>query len=362
MRKSMKQPVLGIAATVVCIVVSLAIVALFDPATFGTWATLILEAMVPGQIVLSLVWESTYPGFVGRLAQPVKGLVLAALMTVAGFIVAPIALLFVGGWVTPPTPYVLLFLIFSVVVAFWLITQMQCWPLTAITEHPLGVGVGTWLLSYILAYFIFQVFFDFGFLEGSPAYLPGLDPGGVFNAWNSLSFAVTALLVMVAFVLLDFWPLSRFAARVQAFGRQPVFGIVATLCVLLIAWLIWAYFVLLQNMDPVVFMVKVPVSIIFGEFIMLIMLQTSPVQTVTQPLKGLVLVGFAVLLSVLTYALYSFVGRVLFGGLTAGAPAYRLDLWLASAMLAVTFPMFVLYAQFFGYWPLASNESAQDSR
>ena len=98
----MRQPVLGIVATVVCIVVSLAIVALFDPATFSTWVTLIVEAMIPGQIVLSLVWKSKYPGFAERLAQPVKGLVLAALMAVAGLVVAPIALLFVGGWVTPP--------------------------------------------------------------------------------------------------------------------------------------------------------------------------------------------------------------------------------------------------------------------
>ena len=115
-------------------------------------------------------------------------------------------------------------------------------------------------------------------------------------------------------------------------------------------------------MDPVVFMVKVPVSIIFGEFIVLIMMQTAPVQTTAQPSEGLVLIGVAVLLSFPMYALYGFAGQALFGGLTAGAPAYRLDLWVASAMLAVTFPVFVLYADFFGYWPLAGKTSAQDSR
>ena len=362
MSKPVQQPVLGVVATVICTVASLAVVTLVSPATFRTWVTLSIEAMIPGQIVMSLVWGSSYPGFVKRLAQPVKGLVLTALMVVAGSVVAPIALLFVGGWVTPPTPYVLLFIIFSVVVAFWLVTQLQCWPLTALTQHPLGVGVGTWLLSYVLAYLFFRVFFEFGFLESAPVYRPELDPGGIFNAWNSLSFAMTVLLVMIASVLLDFWPLSRLAARVQGLSRQPAFGVAATLYALLLAWPLWAYFVLLQEMDPVVFMVRVPVAIIFGEFIMLIMLQTAPVQTTAQPLKGLVLLGLAVLLSFLMYALYGFVGRVLIGGLTAGAPAYQLELWLASAMLAVTFPLFVLYADFFGYWPLTGRAPAQDGR
>jgi hypothetical protein len=178
---------------------------------------------------------------------------------------------------------------------------------------------------------------------------PGLDPGGIFNAWNSLSFAMTALLVMMAFVLLDFWPLSSIAARVEAMGKQPAFGIVATLCALLIAWLIWAYFVLLQNMDPVVYMVRVPVSIIFGEFIVLVMMRTAPVQNTAQPLKGIILIGIAVLLSFVMYALYSWASQILVGDLPVGPPGYQLDLWLASAMLAVTFPIFVLYADLFGY-------------
>jgi hypothetical protein len=350
-----RQPYLGILGSVICIAVSLALCAMFDAATFGTWVTLLLVAMVPGQIILSLVWQNGYPGFVNKLAQPLKGMALLACMVITGLVAAPMALFLVGGGLMPPTPYVLLYIIFSVIITFWLVIPMQCWPMTAITEHPLGVGLGTWCLSYAVAYVLFQLFFDFGFLAGTPVFQPELDPGGLYNAWNSLSFAFTTLLVMMGFVLLDFWPISALVKRMEPLGRQPLFGIVATLAVLIISALLWSFFVLFQHMDPVVYMVKVPVSMVFGEFIVLVMLQTSPVQNLAQPLKGLVLLGLALLLSLVMYPFYSAASQLLVGSLTSGAPEYQLDLWLASAMLAVTFPMFVLYAEFLNYWPFGGQ-------
>jgi hypothetical protein len=353
--KPIQQPFLGILASTICIAVSLAICAMFDAATFGTWVTLVLVAMVPGQIILSLVWQNSYPHIVMGLAQPLRGLVLTALMVMAGLVAALFAFFLVGGGVMPPTPYVLLFIIFCVIITFWLVIPMQCWPMTAVTQQPLGIGLGTWFLSYALAYVLFQLFFEFGFLAGTPVFHPELDPQGLYNAWNSLSFAVTTLLVMMGFVLLDFWPISAIARLEERLGKQPLFGIIATLSVLVISALIWSFFVLFQRMDPVVYMVKVPVSMVFGEFIVLVMLQMSPVQNLAQPFKGLVLIGIALLLSIAMYAFYSAASEVLVGGLPAGAPGYQLDLWMASAMLAVTFPMFVLYAEFFNYWPFGGR-------
>ena len=40
------------------------------------------------------------------------------------------------------------------------------------------------------------------------------------------------------------------------------------------------------------------------------------------------------------------------GPLAAGPPAYDLEVWLANALLSVTFPFLIYYAVFFGYWPL----------
>ena len=43
---------------------------------------------------------------------------------------------------------------------------------------------------------------------------------------------------------------------------------------------------------------------------------------------------------------------VVTGKLDAGPPAYQSEIWLASALLAVTFPFLVAYADFFTMWPL----------
>ncbi|MCZ6502538.1 MAG: hypothetical protein O6945_08480 [Gammaproteobacteria bacterium] len=360
--RTLKQPYLGIVSTGICIAVSLAICAVFDAATFGTWVTLILVAMVPAQIVLGLVWEAKFPKLVTRLPQPMKGLTLLALMAMAGLVVAPATIFLVGGGIMPPTPYTTMFIIFSVVMTFWLVTVMQCWPLTAISKSTGFVGIGVWFLTYVLTYVLFSVFFDYGFFKGTPLYIEALDPKGLFNAWYSLSFAITALVMMLALVLLDFWPIGVITKRVDMLGRQPFFGILSTLFVLILSYCLWYFFVIGRGMDPVVYMVRVPVSIVFGQFIMLTMLKTAPFQTLVQPLKGSVLLILSAILSVVMYEFYWWASGLILGSLPAGAPGYELDLWLASAMLAVTFPVFVTYAEFLGYWPLInlSGEEAID--
>jgi hypothetical protein len=53
------------------------------------------------------------------------------------------------------------------------------------------------------------------------------------------------------------------------------------------------------------------------------------------------------------YWLYLAAAPLLTGrALASGAPAYELELWLASAMLAVTFPLIVLATDFLAFWPL----------
>jgi hypothetical protein len=66
-----------------------------------------------------------------------------------------------------------------------------------------------------------------------------------------------------------------------------------------------------------------------------------------------VLILVAVVLSLASFALYKFACQKAFG-LPSGPPSYDRELWLASAMLAVTFPMMVAYANFFQFWPFRS--------
>ena len=50
--------------------------------------------------------------------------------------------------------------------------------------------------------------------------------------------------------------------------------------------------------------------------------------------------------------LYAALAPVVTGTLASGPPGYDLEVWLANALLSVTFPFLIYYAVFFGYWPL----------
>jgi hypothetical protein len=70
-----------------------------------------------------------------------------------------------------------------------------------------------------------------------------------------------------------------------------------------------------------------------------------------QPWRGLALISAAAMLAVALQALYRSIAISRFG-LPGGAPQYALELWMATSMLAITFPMMVAYASFFNFWPL----------
>jgi len=49
--------------------------------------------------------------------------------------------------------------------------------------------------------------------------------------------------------------------------------------------------------------------------------------------------------------------------LAAGSPAYELEIWVANAMLGITFPLMVVFADFFEFWPLeAAVTTMKDGR
>jgi hypothetical protein len=50
--------------------------------------------------------------------------------------------------------------------------------------------------------------------------------------------------------------------------------------------------------------------------------------------------------------LYGALSPALSGPLTPGPPGNDFERWLASALLAVTFPLLIFYAEFFEFWPL----------
>ena len=290
-----------------------------------------------------------------------KGLYLLLINMIVGSVVAAWSLKTVGGFMTPPTPFVTFFTIMSVIITFWCVVVWQCWPAAGIKgDHPAFVGFGTLIVSYVVTYILYRSLFSFAFAKGAPFYNAALDPNGPFMGWAVIAFFLTCLVVILAWVELDFWPLSLIPPKVAIFGKQPIWGIVVSIFVLIISYIVQSFF-LGRGMDVVIYAVKVPICIIFGEFIMLLLMQTAPVQTVRQPLKGIVLIILSIILSVVMYHLYSWFCTLITGGLPSGPPQYKLELWLATALLSFTFPVIAIYTGHFNYWPLTEAKPQPQS-
>jgi len=354
MNVQVKHPALGILATILVVAFSLLISVSMVPTTMIAWVTLLLVAMVPPQIVLTLALQGQHPASLAGLSQPWRGVAFCILTAIIGLPIAAVANATLGGGITPPTPFANMFLILAVCITLTLVAPFQCWPFSVVfPKQPLLMGMSILVAAYAISTLLFKTLFNFDFLQGAPFYLADLNPHGLFMAWIPLIFALTCFVVILCLVLLDFWPVAALPPLFAPVGKQPLFGIVSAVVIALVAALIWSLFVGSLHMDMVVFLVRVIISLIFGIFIILIMMEGAPFVTIPQPARGGVLILVAVVLSIASFALYKFSCQKAFG-LASGPPTYDRELWLASAMLAVTFPMMVAYANFFQFWPFRS--------
>ena len=209
-----KQPVLGILATVIVFFIAFGIIIWFKTETFLTWAGYLAMTLIPSSIILGMVWETNYPPPGGKTGTALKGLYILLINFLMGALVAAWSLKTIGGFVTPPTPFLVFFTIMSVIMTFWCVVVWQCWPAAGIKgDHPAFVGFITLVISYALAWILFKTLFNFGFAKGAPFYSAALDRGGLFMGWAVLAFFLTCLAVILAWVELDFWPLSLFHRR-----------------------------------------------------------------------------------------------------------------------------------------------------
>ena len=107
-------------------------------------------------------------------------------------------------------------------------------------------------------------------------------------------------------------------------------------------------------MDVVAFMVRVPVPFIFGTIVVLNMLQGSLFARQQQPIKGVLNVIAVVVIGQVLSRMYGALAPMVTGPVSPGPPTYDFEIWLASALLSVTFPLLIFYAEFFKFWPLQS--------
>lgn len=348
----MRQPALGIVATVLAMALALAFISFFDFPVFAGWVSYLLLCLIPMQIVIGVTWGTNQPALAARQSQPAKGALLVLTTLIVGAVVASLNLRIAGGNVTPPSPMLMHVAIVSVVFTFWAAIIFGGWPFKALIKNEVAAGLAMLVSAYALNYLSFQIFFDYGFMQSAPVYVASLDPHGMFNALNALVFFVTFLVGLFTMANLDLWPLTKFPGVM----RQPVLGIVWTLVALAIGGIAFWLGVGVMGMDAMAFLVTVPVPFIFGTIVVLNMLQNSLFGKLQQPVKGIANVIAVIVIGSALAQLFRALAPTVTGALTAGPPTYDLEIWIASALLGVTFPFLIFFAEFFRFWPLSKAE------
>jgi len=351
--------VTGIAGIFVVLAIAAALVAGFTRA-YGTdfyllWVGTFFMCATPFQIMMAVVWRHEIPAPVARMAQPLKGLTLTAMFLLAGVILMPTLLYTVGQGVL--TPMFVHYVIQSVGVGLLVIIIFGGWPVTKLTDNNILLGVGIVIYCYLLNFVLFKLFYHYNFFEGAPFYTAALDPGGLFNGITALTFAVTAVAMVMVVIMFEMWPVSKLVQP----DNQPVFGVLGTVYILVISAAVYYLFVAVIGMEPMDFMVKGPVCVIFGAFLVDNMMQFQLFAGMPQPAKGIAKSAVCLIAAAGMYQLYRavlplFVGSDLSVGPEGG---YAQEVWIATAMLGITFPVINIVSGAFEFWPVRREERAE---
>ncbi len=354
----MKQPILGLVGTVLMVLVALGFIKLFSFAFFMGWVAYVLTCMVPVELMVCVLWQSRASEAIEKLGQPAKGIFLTLFVAVTGALIAAIAFYTVGGGYTPPSPILNLYVISIVCFAFFALFVLKGWPFTLISNR-FASGVAFLAGLHIVGYLLFRVFFNFEVMAGAPVYVAALDPHGLFNAWAAITFYVAMVAAIFIALSFDLWPLTK-APNLLAPRTLPfVWGAAAVVT----AFALLVGFVNVLKVDVVVVMVRVLIAFVFGTIIVLIVFQGSLFAKVSQPLKGILNVLAAAVAGGGLSIAYAYLSTAMAGmPLATGAPQYLLELWLASALLAVTFPFLSGLAGLFEYWPLVRATHASPGK
>ena len=345
--KSNEHLIIGTKASITVIAISLLFVSFFEPQQFITSISFFMMVAVPVQLLIASLWQCKMPEFAAKRKQPIRGMLFMLFTVAAVLVIGPVLYLLPGRAIWPPTPMLMMFTILSVCVAFWVMIIWNAWPLTLFIRHPLILGVVSLLLIYAVAYVLFTLLFDFRFMAGAGVYIEALDPKGLFDAWGILVYMVTTIGILQLLANFDLWPFSRNPILMQ----QPFLGIVLSVTCLVLSALLQLFCVHVLAMDIVHFMVVVPITFIFGTILLQSMLQRTAFGERKQPIKGLLAASTAWATGYVLYLGYKQVAPLVAGTMSAGAPTYEAEIWIASVLLAVTFPFLIASAEFFEFWP-----------
>jgi hypothetical protein len=350
--ESLKQPVAGVISTLAIIPLSLSFISLFSLPKFNGPVSYFLLCLIPMQIVVAVVWKTSHPTFAARRSQPMRGVLLTLVSIGAAIVIAPLALVTAGRGVYPPTPMLMHLIIVSVVVTFWGAIIWAGFPFRPMIKDVVAGGFLMLLACYAVNYLLFRIFFSYEFMRHEPVYAAAQDPHGMFNALSAVVFYITALSVMFLLLHFDLWPLTKSTVVM----KQPILGIVWTTLCLVVGAAVFYLGIYLLRIDVMAFLILVPVPFIFGTIVVLNMLENSLFWGMAQPRKGLANAVTAAVVGTVLAWIYGRVAPLVSGTLKAGPPKYDFEIWLANALLSVTFPLLIFYAEFFKMWPLRQNE------
>jgi hypothetical protein len=352
-----RQPWLGVLSAGVVIAASLAFVGLFDWSTFRDRVSFFLVCAVPVAFVVGPFWHAEHPRSLARLPQPWRGLGFLGLTLVVAGVAATVLVATVGHGISPPTAMVAQCAIIAVPFTFWLSAVMGGWPFSLLPSRLLA----GWLLllaAYGVTVVVFRLTFDYGAWKGGPAYVESVDPHGLFDAWTALVFIVTWMAAAFVVLHLEMWPLRLHPSLV----RQPVLGLVWTGGAIVVAAVAMWLGVGMAGLAAPVFLVTVPVPFLFGSIVVLTTLEGSLLARTRQPLRGAASVLLAAVLGFVLARLYVWLLPRVTGDVPFGAPGFQGEVWLASALLGVTFPFLAFHADYFGLWPLRAATPAAETQ
>jgi hypothetical protein len=251
-----------------------------------------------------------------------------------------------------PPPMMMMCTIVSVVVMFWFAIMFGGWPFTLMSKNPITVGILMLIGCYVVNYVLFRLFFDYSFMAGAPVYVASLDPGGLFNANRAIVFYLSAISILFLLLHFDLWPFTTSPSLM----KQPTLGIVWTLLSFVLGGAMFYVGVIAMEMNPLTFMVQVPVPFIFGTIVVLNMLHNSTFAKLQQPVKGIANSVAAMVIGIALAKMYGALAPAVSGTLQPGPPGDDFERWLASALLGVTFPFLIFFADFFKMWPLVKDD------
>jgi hypothetical protein len=82
------------------------------------------------------------------------------------------------------------------------------------------------------------------------------------------------------------------------------------------------------------------------------MFQNSLFARQVQPVKGVLNAAAAAAIGYGLYLAYRAASPLVSGPMPAGPPGYEFEIWMANALLSVTFPLLIVIAAYLSFWPL----------